>query len=139
MGQLPLILYYIGDPKKEKLFREFCKRQDCRVRALGGADMKKEVGCLSGILPTAAGRTHREVPEGFPMPEVLIFSGFSMNRLEMFLDEYKMAGIPPIGLKAVLTEHNLGWTVYELVTELMRERMAMMTGQTGKPSGTGKE
>ena len=131
MEQSPLILYYIGDPKKEKLFREFCKRQNCRMRAISGQDMNKEVGYLAGISPAAAGTSHGKMPEGFPVPEVLIFSGLSMDRLEVFLDAYKQAGIPPVGLKAVLTEHNLRWTVYELTTELMKERMAMMMNRRG--------
>lgn len=125
MEQSPLVLYYIGDPKKEKLFRGFCKRQNCRMRAISGQDMNKEVGFLAGIRP-ATGNSYGNMPEGFPVPEILIFSGLSMDRLEIFLDAYKQAGIPPIGLKAVLTEHNLGWTVYELARELMKERMEMM-------------
>ncbi len=126
MEQTPLILYYMKDTKKERLFRQFCRKQGCRVRALGAGDMDREVGYLAGISPVAASRAHEKAPKDFPALEVLIFSGLSMDRLEAFLDAYKQAGVPPVGLKAVLTEHNLHWTVYELTTELMKERMAML-------------
>lgn len=126
MEQTLLVLYHITDRKKETLFREFCKRQGCRVRAVSEDDMNREVGYLAGISPVAAGKNHSRMPDGFPVPEFLIFSGFSMDRLEEFLDGYKLAGIPPVGLKSVLTEHNLKWTAYELATELVKERMAMM-------------
>lgn len=133
MEQIPLILYYMKDMKKERLFRQFCRKQGCRVRALGVGDVDREVGYLAGISPVAAVRDHEKAPEGLPVPEVLIFSGLSMDRLEEFLDAYKQAGIPPVGLKAVLTEHNLHWTVYELATELMKERMAMMMNRRDCP------
>ena len=42
----------------------------------------------------------------------------------------RRAGVPKIDLKAVLTEHNSGWTFYHLYEEI-REEHASMTGEQG--------
>lgn len=59
-------------------------------------------------------------------PEVLIFSGFAGEMLDVFLAAYKKAGIAPIPLKAVRTEHNDKWSLYALCEELRREHAAML-------------
>lgn len=123
-----MILYYIPDMKKEKQVKELCRNLQISTRALKSTDMNIEIGMLAGIGGTAA-KEHAKAPEGYPPPEVLIFSGVSDELLDRFLAEYKEAGIAPIGLKAVVTVHNRTWTLYELTLELMKERMAMMMGK----------
>ena len=46
--------------------------------------------------------------------------------LDVFLATYKKAGIAPIPLKAVRTEHNDKWSLYALCEELRREHAAML-------------
>lgn len=125
-----MILYYIPDTKKEKQVKDLCRKLQIPTRALKGIDLNMEIGILAG-LGGRAGKEHGKAPEGYPLPEVLIFSGFPDELLESFLTEYKKAGIAPIGLKAVLTVHNRTWTLYELTLELMKERMAIMMGRKG--------
>lgn len=53
--------------------------------------------------------------------------------LDVFLAAYKKAGIAPISLKAVRTEHNDKWSLYALCEELRREHAAMLLrGSFGK-------
>ena len=53
--------------------------------------------------------------------------------LDVFLAAYKKAGIAPIPLKAVHTEHNDKWSLYTLCEELRREHAAMLLrGSFGK-------
>ena len=63
----------------------------------------------------------------------LKFSGFAGEMLDAFLAAYKKAGIAPIPLKAVRTEHNDKWSLYALCEELRREHAAMLLrGSFGK-------
>ena len=71
----------------------------------------------------------QNVPTGYSLPELIIFSGLKDNKLDEFLAEYKKMGIAPIGLKAVVTIHNVNWTMYELAEELVRERISIMCGK----------
>ena len=78
------------------------------------------------------GKTQK-APAGYKLPEVLIFSGFAGEMLDVFLAAYKKAGIAPIPLKAVHTEHNDKWSLYALCEELRREHAAMLLrGSFGK-------
>lgn len=53
--------------------------------------------------------------------ELLVLCGFTEERLDQLLDRMKTAGIPKIELKAILTEINAGWTVYQLYRQLCEE------------------
>ena len=99
-------------------------------------DRKITVGTLTGnskinaspdnqMLNTA----NQNVPMGYSLPELIVFSGLKDNKLDEFLAEYKKMGIAPIGLKAVVTIHNVNWTMYELAEELVRERISIMCGK----------
>ena len=72
--------------------------------------------------------TSREngVPADYKQPEVMVFSGITDTQLDMFLHGYKMGGISPIYLKAILTPYNYTWSLYQLTQELIREHTAMM-------------
>lgn len=72
--------------------------------------------------------TSREngVPADCKQPEVMVFSGITDTQLDMFLHGYKMGGISPIYLKAILTPYNYTWSLYQLTQELIREHTAMM-------------
>ena len=75
----------------------------------------------------------KKAPAGYKLPEVMIFSGFAGEMLDVFLAAYKKAGIAPIPLKAVRTEHNDKWSLYALCEELRREHAAMLLrGSFGK-------
>lgn len=122
-----LVIYHIQNRKKEKQLTDLCRRLGIRTRALKASDYNMEVGVLAGI-HKAGMSAHEKAPEGYQLPDILIFSGLSDAVLDTFLAEYKKAGIEPTGLKSVVTPHNLTWTVYELTAELIRERTAMLLG-----------
>lgn len=54
--------------------------------------------------------------------ELLILCGFTDERLDELLARLKKAGVPRTVLKAVVTESNAQWTVYELYDHLLEER-----------------
>ena len=131
-----LIMYKINETSKEKQVVNLCRKLGLKTRKLKDSDAKITVGTLTGngkinaspdnqMLNTA----HQNVPTGYSLPELIIFSGLKDNKLDEFLAEYKKMGIAPIGLKAVVTIHNVNWTMYELAEELIRERISIMCGK----------
>lgn len=63
---------------------------------------------------------------------MLVFAGFSSQKLEAFLSQMAKRRVPQIGLKAVLTEHNAVWNSMMLHDELVKEHTMMHT--TEQPS-----
>lgn len=61
-----------------------------------------------------------------PLPEaMLVFCGLGQALLNQVLEVIRVANLPPIPLKAVLTETNREWDTGQLYAELCREREAV--------------
>ena len=60
---------------------------------------------------------------------MLVFCGLNDALLHQVLEVIRVAKLPPIHLKAVLTETNAQWNSLELYEELCREREAMEQGE----------
>ena len=71
-----------------------------------------------------AGAAAEAIPE-----TMLVFCGLNDLLLHQVLEVIRVAKLPPIHLKAVLTEDNAGWNSLELYNELCREREAMEQGE----------
>ena len=52
---------------------------------------------------------------------MLLLAGFTEPRLRLFLEKMKSQGVPPVALKAVLTEYNATWDSLALYDELKKE------------------
>lgn len=65
------------------------------------------------------------VPALYTLPDCIIFAGVADKVMDDFLARYKSNGIEPTGLKAVVTIHNMNWSLYELLEELKKERTAI--------------
>ena len=55
---------------------------------------------------------------------MLVLDGFTEKRLEILLREMKAHGVS-VPYKAIVTEHNIGWSLSALFAELVREHEAM--------------
>ncbi len=61
-----------------------------------------------------------------PLSEpMLVFCYMGQALLDQVLEVIRVAKLPPIPLKAVLTENNRTWTTQELHAELLKEREAV--------------
>ena len=61
-----------------------------------------------------------------PLPEaMLVFCGLGQALLNQVLEVIRVAKLPPIPLKAVLTDTNRTWNTIQLHEELLREREAI--------------
>lgn len=124
---LPLILLHIPDRKKQKQIAELCERLSIRTRLLTAQDAARTVGSFAGLAPVTAAA--KKQPAGYVLPELIVFCGLSDAVMDVFLKEYKSAGINPVGLKAKVTMYNAGWSIFELVEELKKERMTILLGR----------
>lgn len=124
-----LIMYNIDNRVKEKQLMELCRQLGYNTRKIKPSDADSSVGSIAGIKISKMISQKEKAPLGYKFPEIIIFSGLSDGDLDRFLTEYKKAEIEPVPLKAIVTPHNISWSLYELVKELQRERISMMLGR----------
>lgn len=73
---------------------------------------------------------------GQPLDEpMLVFCYMSQALLDQVLEIIRLAKMPPIPLKAVLTEANKSWDTRQLHEELMKEREAIAAQEKGPSNG----
>ena len=64
-----------------------------------------------------------------PLPgEMLVMAHFRPGMLEGMLQGFRAAHIPPVALKAMLTDTNATWTAPALYAEIAKEHAAMHNG-----------
>lgn len=91
-----------------------------RIRNIAAADFAQTVGFALGRAGFAQCADIVEAPEQ-PM---LVLDGFTSKRLDVLLRELRQQGVS-VPYKAIVTEHNLPWTLRALYDELVREHEAM--------------
>lgn len=123
------VIYNIDNVRKEKQLMELCRQLGYNTRKIKPSDADSSVGSIAGIKIPNMMSQKEKAPLGYKFPEIIIFSGLSDGDLDRFLAEYKREGIEPVPLKAIVTQHNISWSLYELVKELQREQIAMMLGR----------
>lgn len=123
-----LVMYYMKDSKKEEQLIQLCKQLGINTRKIKENDMNVSISTLAGISGVPAMVQTEKAPQNYEMPELLIFAGMTDEKLDEFLAEYRKQGIEAVSLKAMITPHNISWTVYQLTAELIRERTAILMG-----------
>ena len=113
----PTLLAYQIAPGKLGRMQVVCLRLGIRVQAVDPADFGQPVGALAGVLPRAA-----------DAPEMLVMAHFRPGMLEGMLQGWRAAHIPPVALKAMLTDTNAAWTAPALYAEIAKEHAAMHSG-----------
>lgn len=109
------ILLFAVNVMKANQIMGICKRLNHTVLVIPRADYGKPLGVLAGM----AGKKNSTIYSGEEFAdEMVVFSGIDSEALDIFLDEYKKAGIAPIQRKAVITPFNVGWTAEKLYKEL---------------------
>lgn len=112
------VLLFRVEPVKAAQIETLCKRLGIRTSGVKLSDYSQKLAYLAGIPGFPREDTDYTGPE-FPS-EMMVFSNMA-DMLDQFLSEYKKAGIPPIGLKAVITPHNIFWSAEDLCKELFKE------------------
>lgn len=122
MANKPTILLFHVEPDKTKKIEAICRSFKINVSKVKMSSYSQQLGYLAGI----TGFNRQNVTyQGVEFPsEMLVFSGMHGETVDTFLEKYKEASIPPIGLKAILTQHNVFWTAEELYKELWKEHQS---------------
>ena len=114
---MPVILAVHFPAKKLAKLRMAAMRLGSKVRVVEKWEYLNAVGDLDSFESFYDG-------EDFP-GELLVFAHFSDAQLNLFLQAIRAAKLPPVALKAVLTDENKGWNVLELREELQKEHEAL--------------
>ena len=129
-----MVLYY--SPREmahTSLLKGVFSQMGVRIKNLTPERCGKKIGVLVGMEGykdlSEAGKTQetsaadqQAAEQIAPMAEeLMILSGFTDERLNELLGKLRNAGVPKIRLKAIVTETNADWTVYELYRQLEDE------------------
>lgn len=133
------VLYYNpGVPETMKhvaKLKSVLVRMGIRIRNIGPDQVNQTVGYLAGVPGYEENADAGELPA--IGEEMLVLKQFSSRRIDELLLNLRKAGVPRISLKAVLTEHNCGWTFYALYEEL-REEHEKMSAMASPEEKTGE-
>lgn len=116
------VLYF--DPQggeQTTLLKSILVRIGARIKNVAPEDTNQTIGYLLGRKGFDASEA-AEVPA--PADRILVLDGFSDKRLEILLREMKQNGVS-VPYKAIVTETNLGWPLYQLYKELVAEHEAL--------------
>lgn len=119
MKQIFAIIY---DKNKKEDIIALCNEFSSEYREINSSEIGSTIGSLMG-LPIPPAGDNPTIPAVYAPPELLLFSDFSGEDLEKFLDKYKENNIPPTKLKGTVTPYNLNWTVYKLIKDYEEESM----------------
>lgn len=102
-------------------------RLKIRICEVSPEDYYQPLAALCGRAPRAEADASAE---SFT-DEMLVMADFSNSLITQFLQAFRNGKIPPVLLKAILTDVNAGWTSLQLHRELSAEREAVLA--QGKP------
>ena len=118
-------MYNCSGPEFSKLRQIFAMLR-LRMRPVEPARYQVPIGLL------AQGEGEDGEPAQ-PIPEaMLVFCGLGEALRNQVLEVIRVAKLPPIPLKAVLTETNREWTSLQLYEELKKEREAIAAGEQAR-------
>ena len=122
------ILFYRPEQNMLPEIPVLCALKKIRCRTVGQEQADLLIGELAGILPPAEAAAETSETASAPMTQpMLVFCGLSNRMLDSFLADMKARKIR-VPIKAVLTEHNVSWTLRALYGELRGEHAAL-TGE----------
>ena len=125
MGQM--VLCFQLSKEKEQAVGDVCRKLGICQRKVTGGEYNQKLGFLAGI--EGFNKEPGASVKGTLPGEMLVFSGIDSDGVDAFLAAYKETGAAPVGLKAILTPHNVFWCVEQLYQELMKEYMMFQYDQ----------
>ena len=117
----PMVLCYNLQPEKLGRLRVLALRLGIGVRVVEPEQFALPVGALAGVTETPE---TVEAVEPFT-DEMLVMAHFRPGMLDAFLNGFRQSRIPPVKLKAMLTETNAGWNAVKLCNTIREEHEQM--------------
>lgn len=125
-GRKVLIYQIDADSPRGQKVRNMLRVTGCGIRTVTREEAGQSLGFLLG-LPDFEENT--QPAEEAPQEEALVFYNFDRKGLDQALAALKRGGVQ-VPLKAVVTEHNRGWSVARLLEELAQEHRLMKSWNT---------
>ena len=117
----PMVLCYNLQPEKLGRLRVLALRLGIGVRVVEPEKFGLPVGALAGVL-----NAPEMIEEAEPFSdEMLVMAHFRPGMLDAFLNGFRQSRIPPVKLKAMLTETNAAWSAARLHREIRAEHEQM--------------
>lgn len=116
-----VLMYHLEGDRGRKLKTIFVQN-GLRIRQIPWEEYNQPIGALAGIkeIPRV-----EEVYDGDELAEeMLVFRGVYGKRLDLLLAQMRKNKVA-VNLKAILTEHNVGWSGLQLYEELKKEHEQM--------------
>ena len=117
----PVLLTYHISPAKLAKIQVLCMRLGIRVRPVPPEDYGEPIAVLAGLAEAGA---HPAPAEDFS-DEMLVMANFRPGMMDAFLNGFRQSRIPPVPLKAMLTETNAQWNSLELHRAIAEEHEMM--------------
>lgn len=122
-----MVLYYAPENAVHVgLIKGVMVQMGIRIKNLTPGRCEKKIGYLAGLDGFADKKDISEVGQQASHismnEELLVLCGFTEEKLDQLLERLKKAGVPRSVMKAIVTESNAHWTVYELYGHLVEER-----------------
>lgn len=122
----PQILAFLPGLDKKFAVQELCEKLEIEYNDIAISEINFPIYALAGLEGVSGTSDKKEkAPIFYNMPEIIIFCGLEDKKLDDFLAGFKLAGIQPVALKAVVTPTNVKWTPYQLSLELAKEAKRM--------------
>ena len=113
----PMVLCYNLQPEKLGRLRVLALRLGIGVRVVEPDRFSLPVGVLAGVMEPP-----ETLEEAEPFAdEMLVMAHFRPGMLDAFLSGFRQSRIPPVKLKAMLTETNAAWSAARLHREIRAE------------------
>lgn len=120
-----VVLYYNpGNAPKPALMKSVLVRMGIRIKNVTNEQTGETIGSLLGMEQQGKPDEAGEKTDGVIEEQMLVLHQFTERRLDQLLFQLRKAGVPKIELKAIVTEQNSQWTLYQLYEELRKEREA---------------
>jgi len=121
----PVLLCYNLQGEKRRKIRLLAMRLTIRVRNVEPEEYGQTLAALCGLEPVSPA-------PGPAQPfadEMLVLAHFPAELLNRFLYGFRKDDIPPVELKAILTDSNMRWTSATLREQLKEEHEALKNQQ----------
>lgn len=124
------VLLFHVEKTKQKQIIDLCRKLQIESIIVPKRQYGESLGALAGISGIPRKNTGYEGAE--LSKEMLVFSGIASEELDVFLEQYRVSGIAPVDLKAVVTPNNVFWNVPALYEELFREHNSLKQSEDNR-------
>ncbi len=117
------VLFFNLSGDKGRKVRMLCMKLGFKIRNVDPSEYMESIGALAGVRDMAL--TGEKYDGPFFEDEMLVMKDFSNGDLDRFLKGFRSMKIPPVALKAVITETNSSWNCIKLHDEIKAEHEQM--------------